>query len=91
MITSHPVARSLERLAAQAKAVDAPFDGALDQPSVLEHFEVPRDGRLCGSEMSPELARAARLAARQGMDHRAPRRVGERVERAIERGLAMHS
>src|SRR3954465_6832181 len=55
LVAPDPLACLLERRGAQAEAVDAPLDAALDQACALQHLEMPRDRGLCRAEMRAEL------------------------------------
>src|SRR3569623_745570 len=62
----------------------------LDQPSLLEHLEMLRDGRLAERKGLRQL-RYVRLAERQSGEHGTARRVAERGEHRIEFLLYSHT
>ena len=57
-----------------------------DDAAVLEDLEVLDDRGERHVERLGQLA-DRRRAAREAVDHRAPRRIGQRVEHAVERGV----
>ena len=64
-----PAARLLQRRLSQAKSMNAPVNGAFNEPGPFQHFEVIGNSGLCGTELSAEFAGTAGLASRQGMNH----------------------
>lgn len=90
-MTRDPALGVGKRLAAQAKPVDPPVDGALDQRRLFQHLEVLRNRRLRGAELPAEFARAPAPAPRKRVNDRAAGAVGERMKCAIERRDGLHS
>jgi len=87
----NPAAGVLQRLSTQSEPMDAPFDGAFDEPGLFEHLEVLRNRRLGGAEPAAELAGASGVALRQRMNHRTAGAVGQSSKCVIEAGGASHS
>src|SRR5690348_11881282 len=79
-----PGFRSLERFGVQPAVARAALLPVLDQPGVLEHGEVLRDGWQRNRERRRQLAHGRRSLREAGGD-RASRRIGERGERRVER------
>jgi len=55
-----------------------------DEPRVFENGDVLQEGRQRHRERRRDLARRRLLALRETREDRAPRRVGESVERPVE-------
>jgi hypothetical protein len=71
LVACDPAARLLQRPLTQPKPVYAPFDRAFNEPGPFQHLEVIRNSGLCRTELSAELAGAASLTSRKGVNHRA--------------------
>jgi len=84
----HPRHRPGERAAREVESVHAPVAFANEQSCLLQHAQVPRDGRCGEPERLRQLA-DARLAAREPLQHAAAHGVGEGREHGVEVGLGI--
>jgi len=82
----HPGHGPGERAAREVEAVHAPVALAHEQARLLQHAQVPRDGRCGEPERLGEFA-DARLAAGEPLQHAAAHGVGEGREHGVEVGL----
>ena len=78
-----PVGDGYERAGVEAAVMDAPLATPLEESGLLEDLHVLRDRREGNLERPGEL-RDARLAAGEVREDRAPSRVRERRERAVQ-------
>lgn len=91
LMPSDPASRILQRSATQSEPMNAAFDRALDEPRLLQHFQVLRNRWLRRAELMAEFTCTARLAARERINHRPPSTVGQSSKRHVQGGVMLHS
>src|SRR5207247_11227381 len=79
-----PALDRTQRIGAHAHDAPLPLDAALDQPGLFEHAQVAGNCRAADAERLGDVADAQFAARDQPLDDRAPGRIGERGEHAIE-------
>jgi len=82
-VARQPLGRVAQRLGPEVAEPDGRLAAARDQPGLLEHLEVPRDGGLGHRERRGELGDAG-LSALEPREDRAAGRIGERTEDCVE-------
>lgn len=87
LIAAQPFERLFHRRGGQPARDRAPRLGPRDEPGVRQHVQMFHHGRQRHRERFREFRHGALAAIGQTREQRAPRRVGERGERAVEGGI----